>query len=241
MKITKKSLSFDIEPNSGISDTDHFWNEVNAGNWEPETFDVLHQYLSKEHSYLDIGAWVGPTVLFGAQLAKKVYAFEPDPTAFAALQKNMSLNPSITNVDAYPIAVSATTGTAQIGAKISRGDSMSSLIWDKSSNDSWTTECITLADCLSRFNITDCNFIKMDIEGGESIVLPAAKEVFKSLKPTFYLSLHTPWFPNKKEYFYKVNEVLSGYKHIYDARGKKIALSDLPNLVGFQAIVATDL
>jgi FkbM family methyltransferase len=239
--VNKRGLSFKAERDIGISDTLHFWNAVNSDTWEPETFSVLEKYLSKDHSYLDIGAWVGPTVLFGAQLCKKCYAFEPDPIAFNGLKKNLDHNPNINNVDAYQIAISDHTGLATIGAKIKRGDSMSSLIWDKSSQDSWEIPCITIEDVIIKNNISDCNFIKMDIEGGEAIVLPASINFFKSVKPTLYLSLHTPWFDNKKDFFDRVNEVLSLYNTIYNSNGDKIKLSDLPHLAGFQAVVATNV
>jgi hypothetical protein len=91
MKIIKKSVSFDVERN--VEYNPNFWEMVSSNIWEPYTFDILEKFLSKQHSYLDIGAWVGPTTLFGAQLAKKCYAFEPDPVAYSALIRNLDLNP----------------------------------------------------------------------------------------------------------------------------------------------------
>lgn len=40
-----------------------FWRKATAGGWEPETFAVLDQHLSPDRDYVDIGAWIGPTVL----------------------------------------------------------------------------------------------------------------------------------------------------------------------------------
>ncbi|MEY8839315.1 FkbM family methyltransferase, partial [Cribrihabitans sp. XS_ASV171] len=42
-----------------------FWRKAAAGGWEPETFGVLERHLSAERDYLDIGAWIGPTVMYG--------------------------------------------------------------------------------------------------------------------------------------------------------------------------------
>ena len=39
-----------------------FWRKAAAGRWEPETLAVLAECLSRDADYLDIGAWIGPTV-----------------------------------------------------------------------------------------------------------------------------------------------------------------------------------
>ena len=69
-----------------------FWRKAAAGKWEPETFAVLNAHLGPDRDYLDIGAWIGPTVLYGARKARRVVALEPDPVAFRALSWNIELN-----------------------------------------------------------------------------------------------------------------------------------------------------
>lgn len=235
MEILKKSIMFNVEPTAAYNP--NFWEMVSSGQWEPDTFEILQKYLSKDHSYLDIGAWIGPTVLFGSQLSKQCYAFEPDPIAYNALTNNLNLNPHIKNVITSPIAIGATTGNSKLGSNIGYGDSMSSFLWSKDSID---VNTLSLEDAFNKFNITDCNFIKMDIEGGEATVLPSAKEFLKNNNITLYLSLHTPWFTNKEDFFNRINDVLSIYKNIYDIHGKKISLQEVTQLSGFSAIVATN-
>lgn len=245
MHILKNSIEFDVCPNvikqgedPWLGGTIDYWNVFNSGAWEPETFDVLNTYLSKEHSYIDIGAWVGPTVLYGSQLSKKCYAFEPDPIAFNFLSKNLKANPNITNVELFSNAISGESGKLKLGAKTGQGDSMSSVLWNEGS---WEVDAFTLSDFVSRHHITDCNFIKMDIEGGEFAALPAAKNFLKLMKPTLYLSLHTPWFPNKKDFFDRINDVLCIYKNIYASNGTSLSLENLSKMHGFTSIIATDL
>lgn len=217
----------------------NYWDDVQSGKWEPDTFDVMQKYLSKNHSYIDIGAWIGPTVLFGSQLSKRCFAFEPDPVALTALQRNLVLNPNITNVIVEQAAVNHSTGTANLGVKIGRGDSMSSLMWRK---DTIEVNTISLQDVLLKHAINDLNFIKMDIEGAEVAVLPAIKDLLKELKTiTLYVSLHTQWFPNTTNaYLERVIDSLSNYKNIYLADGRKISLGQITQLTGFNAIIATN-
>lgn len=234
MVIKKGKIEFNVIGN------EPFWNGVNSNSWEAATFEIFEKYLDKDHGYLDIGAWIGPTALFGAQLAKHCYAFEPDHFAYALLTRNIALNPDIKNLIALRYAIGAVKGKSQLGVKDSRGDSMSSFIWSK---DPLPVDTLSLADVFSEYGITDCNFIKMDIEGGEAIVLPAAKSYLQSLptSPTLYLSLHIPWFKDKAEYMAKICDTLALYHDIFDTDGKRLSLDDVSKLEGFPSIVATNV
>ena len=104
--VNKNNISFTVEDSEELhQDVGYnFWSEKYY-SWEPGTFKVLDSYLSKDKDYLDIGAWVGPTAIYGSFLSKKVVAVEPDPIAHKILQKNISLN-SISNIDVINKAAS---------------------------------------------------------------------------------------------------------------------------------------
>ncbi len=100
-----------------------FWRKASSGTWEPETFAVLDRFLDRAHDYLDIGAWIGPTVLYGARKARHVWCFEPDPEAFRALVWNVELN-GLSNVSAFAAALSRDVGVARMaGMRGDQGDS----------------------------------------------------------------------------------------------------------------------
>ena len=54
---------------------EQFWNLVNSGSWEANTFQMLEKFVTPNVVYLDIGAWIGPTFLFAAQTSKVAYGF----------------------------------------------------------------------------------------------------------------------------------------------------------------------
>ena len=115
-----------------------FWKHVQNGKWEPETFTVLNKYLNRKHSYIDIGAWIGPTVLYGCQLAKHCYAFEPDPVAFQELRSNVRLNKAlIPRITLCNLALSNSSRRIRLyqgtlpGHNSEWGNSMSSLLPSK--------------------------------------------------------------------------------------------------------------
>jgi len=62
---------------------------------------------------LDIGANIGCTAILFAQLSKKVYAFEPSPTTFALLERNI-LRSGLRNVSLQNIGLGAEPGRVHV-------------------------------------------------------------------------------------------------------------------------------
>lgn len=193
-----------------------FWDRVENGDWEPDTYRVFDRFLDARHSCLDIGAWIGPTALYAASRARHCYALEPDPVAFAALRDNVALNPSLAGrISLFQQCVAPACGPVRIGNRTSPagGDSMSSLLF-ASSGVSWQAQGVTLETFLAQHAIHDCNFIKMDIEGGEFDVLPAIGGYLADHRPTLYLSLHPNFLPEPQSRVAAVRDALSCYRGV---------------------------
>jgi len=47
---------------------------------------------------MDVGSWIGPTVLLAARHSARVVAYEPDPIALTELRSNITIN-KLGNVD----------------------------------------------------------------------------------------------------------------------------------------------
>lgn len=211
-----------------------FWQGLNAGTWEPYTFATFKKFLREDKSYVDIGSWIGPTVLYGCQLARHCYAIEPDPKSFIILKENLSLN-NFSNISTYELAIADRNGELKIGVFGVFGDSCTSFI---SGSLAIAVPCLTLEEFFTRNNITDCNFIKIDTEGGEFLILPSAKDFLKSFKPTIQIGLHSPHFANKELYFNTIIDSLSGiYPNFYLTNGTKKEWSFLPQLNWWNDIV----
>jgi FkbM family methyltransferase len=211
--------------------------------WERNTHRIFDKFLDPTHSYIDIGAFIGPTVLYGAHIAKKVYALEPDPIAFKELKKNISLNPVLQNkIEVHQQCLNTYTGKVAFGNMSFGGDTTSSLLFGFSKT-SWTVDGITFNDFLQENAIFDCNFIKMDIEGGELLVLPTMKKYLQREKPVLYVSLHQPFYPHPHTDTNAVLDVLRVYDHVFADDGKEISLDELckpASMKRFYAILATD-
>jgi FkbM family methyltransferase len=236
MKIKRFGKSYFV---SGNLEFLFFWSSYR----EIYTYKIFDKFLDPNHSYIDIGAYIGSTILYAAHNAKKVYAIEPDPIAFKELKKNVALNPMLQGkIELYKKCINYKSGKVKFGNLGVGGDSTSSLLFSDSKTR-WTVDGITFDEFIKKNEINDCNFIKMDIEGGEVIVLPSMKNYLERNKPILYLSMHPIFFMNPVEDTKKVIEVLKIYKNIYTEKGKKIELYDLLSQKKFKilyVIVATD-
>ncbi|MEH7517106.1 FkbM family methyltransferase [Priestia megaterium] len=217
--------------------TEWIWNAIHQNKWEEQTFKIFDRFLNPENSYIDLGAWIGPTVLYGAHKAKHVYGVEPDPVAFNELITNIQLNPLIAKkVTCINAALAEESGTINLYMRSEFGDSTSSLIPTIAEN-SCKVKAITIHDLINENHIENINFIKMDIEGGEYFLIPTVHDFLQSQKPTLYLSIHPGFLKehvmlissNQGEtsnYFNiqtkKLLDCLQFYKYIYDIFGNQV-------------------
>ena len=217
-----------------------FWRKASAGAWEPETFAVLDKYLSPDSDYLDIGAWIGPTVLYGARRARHVWCFEPDPTAYRHLAWNLDLN-EIRNVSAFAVALSDRFGVARMASvRGEPGDSTSSLLHDGEHG----SDALTISwDQFEAVNdLSGVSLVKMDIEGAEYAVLPTLVAFLKNYRPALLLSLHSPLLPAEDQVS-KTSELLNSlsfYSELCDENGRALdekAVLAPHNLSQFQTIL----
>ena len=205
-----------------------FWRKAGSGTWEPETFSVLSQYLDKRHDYLDIGAWIGPTVLYGARKARHVWCFEPDPTAFRALAWNLELN-NLSNVSAFPVALSQGFGLARMASfGGERGDSMTSLL---NTGGAAGIDALTIGwDAFAQeVDLSSVSLVKMDIEGAEFEVLPTMLPWLKAQRPALFLSTHAPFLDpeTRAERMWELAGALSFYGTCLDGQGNRLTPDDL--------------
>lgn len=166
-----------------------FWNLVEKGRWEPATFEVFQRHIRPGCAYADIGAWIGPTALFVANIAGEVHAFEPDPAAYKSLTANLKLNPELASrIKAVNAAVADFTGTLAMAAPGDPGMSeTSSLLVNE--GDAFEASALDAARLFGG-ELNHVEFVKMDIEGGEYATIPAMKDYLESRKPVVLLSLH---------------------------------------------------
>jgi FkbM family methyltransferase len=224
--VNKNNISFTVEDSEELhQDVGYnFWSEKYS-SWEPGTFKVLDSYLSKDKDYLDIGAWVGPTAIYGSFLSKKVVAVEPDPIAHKILQKNISLN-SISNIDVINKAASKLE-SAFLESSNFFGDSMTR-VSERNTGDH-SIETIGLDELMSMGNFS---LIKIDIEGHEFSLIKEYKDVLSQNKIPLLLSVHSPFFADGQTLMNTLLDNLSDVKSILNEDGEEIDRKLITNSFG---------
>ena len=183
------------------------WWENKYNNWESFTFEVFDKFLSRDMTYIDLGTFTGQTILYAAQKVKSAYGVDLDPEAYLACIGNVETN-EYDNVKVENIAISSHDG--EVGIEEERigtsGCQMDPFSPPK-------VRSMTIESLMSLWGINKCDFLKMDIEGGEEFCLPHMKKFFRKYDPTFFLSVHTHLGATSDV----IIEATESFKYVYDS------------------------
>ena len=141
---------------------DIFFNKVYTPYYFP---------LEKNDLVVDIGANIGVFTVYAAlRTQNTVYAFEPFPSNFEALQQNIRAN-GLRNVKPYQYAVCDSNGTellleteenqAHRLKKVAHGEDEKYI----------EVPSTTLQDFMDKNHIEQIDFLKMDCEGSEGLIM----------------------------------------------------------------------
>ncbi|SRR6266568_1573898 len=165
-----------------------------SGQWETFESEIFSRFVRPGDVVVDIGAHIGWYTLLAAKLVGskgKVYAFEPDPTNFALLSKNIKAN-GYSNVVLIKKAVSDSTGSAHLFLNDENtGDHR---IFDAADNrKSVTIESTTLDNYFKNSNHR-IDLIKIDIQGSEMQALQGANHTINTNKNLKFITELQPGF-----------------------------------------------
>jgi len=214
VKIGNNTIYLDSNDSLGLS--------MNT-NFEPAETELIRKTVKEGDIVLDIGANIGVYTVMIAEIVGekgKVYAFEPDPTNFAILKKNVEIN-GYKNVILIDKAVSSKKGKLKLFlCEENTGDHK---IYDSKENRKFVEiESIRLDDYFSDYK-GKIDFIKMDVEGSEPGVINGASKI---LTKNTHLKIVTEFYPMLiEEYGYSYEQYLKdifklGFS-VYDIEGDK--------------------
>jgi FkbM family methyltransferase len=154
------------------------WLKNTQERWEPESRRYLSAHVARGDIAIDIGACVGHyTYLFSRLVGSegRVFAFEPDPLMFRILQENIKRN-SLSNVTALNMAVSDINSKAEFYLSTTGSSSLLPMQGLRS---------IIQVDvkALDSFEFPRVDWIKIDTEGTEHLILAGARKTLKRCCP----------------------------------------------------------
>jgi FkbM family methyltransferase len=145
-------------------------------SYEPEQTCMFEKLIKPGNVVFDVGAHAGYYTLLSSVLVGpegKVIAFEPNPDNYHHLDKHVKINRA-ENVALIECAV---------------GDENGSGTGHLSNEGSFKVQTVRLDDIVMEKGVSP-DFIKIDTEGAEMLVLTGAKLMITDKKPVIFLSTH---------------------------------------------------
>lgn len=173
---------------------------VMMGTYEKEQAALFESLIHPGDVVFDVGAHVGYYTLLAVALAGRrgrVFAFEPEPANFTFLKKHVTLN-GHANITVVNAAVGDRRGdvlfeygTGSGTGHVASGDAAepSPSLGARTPHEPLLVAMLTL-DGFARENATQCQAIKIDVEGAELAVLKGAQTLLRDAKPIIFLSTH---------------------------------------------------
>jgi FkbM family methyltransferase len=137
---------------------------------------------------VDVGANVGVSVLYFKKMYPKarVIAFEPDPSIFSYLEKNVATF-GLTNVELRNEAVWSEESTLTFAPDGADGGRVTT----QGNGQPAGALVVRARSIRSVLDHPHIDFLKMDIEGAENVVLPAGADMLKRVDNVF-VEYHSP-------------------------------------------------
>ena len=154
-----------------------------GNDFEPETCNLICCFAEDGGACLDIGANIGMTSLLMSDLFQEVYSFEPAPSTFKILQKNIDAN-KLKNINAFNFGLGDRAFASEI--QYSDGNRSGGFITDKSEGTKVNkTEQVKIEKGDRLLKDVNCHpsFIKIDVEGYELNALRGLNETIKKNQP----------------------------------------------------------
>jgi len=138
--------------------------------WGFEEYKDNRFIIDSSDIVIDIGAHIGAFSVWAARQTPngRVYAFEPNNENYVFLKENKKLN-NLTNLETFNLAVSDKDGEASFFN--SDHLSMSHSFFETGAENKTTVRTISLARILEANKIGRVNYLKIDAEGAEYLII----------------------------------------------------------------------
>ena len=204
--------------------------------YEKAATQLLHRILEAGDIFIDVGAHIGYYSLLGARLVGPtgtVYAFEPDPSNYALLKRNIALN-AFTNIQPVEKAVSNKAGCHTL--ILDRRSGWHSLFLAPRRAGTVQVETTSLDDFFVGSQVT-CSVMKIDVQGAEAHVLGGAT---KLLQNSPRLKIIMEFWPDglksagrlPQDFFVDLQRLGFRVSVIDEERGTLVPVNDYGHLLG---------
>jgi FkbM family methyltransferase len=181
---------------------------MNFGQYEPQETRVMDCLAQGVRQVLDVGANIG---YYAVRFAKKfpaaqVFAFEPLPTSYTYLQRNVAANTVGAQVSCFNYGLSDTSGTVEFFIAPAGGTNASLRNVADAHNARPVVGLTLTLDQWAHNQGVQPDFIKCDVEGAELLVFRGGQDTLRQHHPIVFTELLRKW---SKPFGYHPNDVLA--------------------------------
>lgn len=165
-----------------------------------EPYSTVEQYLDfagikPGGVVIDLGAYSGLTsIAFSKAVGPqgRVLALEPDPINFRSAEHNLAMHARINGLDnvvLHPMAASDRDGTLTLSSEGTMGSALTSIVGGYRGT-TVEVQSRTLGTLAQDFSPERIDFVKIDIEGAESLVVPVSAGFLARYRPRLVIEGH---------------------------------------------------
>jgi FkbM family methyltransferase len=151
------------------------------------------QFANPGRTFIDVGAHVGTWTLNLAKHFRRVFSFEPDPRGATALRRNLEIK-GITNVEVVPKAVSDKSGRVKLSLFPNPSTNTMMPLADCGRTDApigvHEVDSVSIDEFVAARQIDDLDFIKVDAEAAEMLIVEGGLNTFRTQRPDFFIEMH---------------------------------------------------
>ncbi len=185
---------------------------LNFGPYEEDVYKIMGSLLAPDSVFFDIGANYGWYSLVFSKIfpAARIFAFEPIPTTFDYLEKNVVIN-NCRNITAINHGLSNESGKVSFyfHPELSANASITN-VSDREDVQMIPCSIKKLDDFALENNIYP-DFIKCDVEGAEFLVYQGGYETIKKYKPIIFSEMLRKW---SAKFNYHPNQIIKFLKDL---------------------------
>ena len=188
------------------------------GQYEPHMTSGICAFMQQSGIFVDVGANIGYHSLYVAATLPDAtcLAFDPHPTIYQQLRRNIHFNRSLGNIHAYEMAVGDRNGDInfylQTDTSYNRG--LSSVHHNYDIGDEFVETKVKIAKLdsfLTEEQQRAVSVIKIDTQGSEDQVIFGALETIKKSKPIIFFEFVTDYTQSPKDMIMSILNALPDY------------------------------
>ena len=170
-------------------------NIIALGSYDRTLHDFIERRVRPGSVCMDVGANLGEVTLHLATRvgrAGRVYAFEPVAAVHERLNGNVERNGAGDVVETFRVALSDRTGTGTIrhAGPLADNQGVGSLVTAHAGlTGSQEVPLLTLDEFVERHDIRRLDFMKIDIQGAEPLLLEGGRRTFATLAPDLLIEV----------------------------------------------------